>query len=148
MNEFFSLTINICILIIIVMLVESITVGSIYFKYIRTVVSALVILIIAEFLIDFDFTRSTEFSIDDYYLNTDTTWNETLSHVEQKVADEIMLLCSKNGLDINADVDLETDYSNIKIISVKISGNDKESAKNLVAGYFQIDPAYIIIDGA
>ena len=57
-------------------------------------------------------------------------------------------VCSQNGLLIDKiDVMLETDYENIEIKSIEISGADSQAAKNLIAGYFKIGLAYIIIDG-
>ena len=85
---------------------------------------------------------------ENYTVEKSGVWERTLNNVESQLEKQMINVCSQNGLLIDKiDVMLETDYENIEIKSIEISGADSQAAKNLIAGYFKIGLAYIIIDG-
>ena len=98
--------------------------------------------------INFKPTPIKEFGIDKPNIENDQIWESTLEHVEKEFESQIKLMCISNGLKIDTcTVKLETDYENVNIKSIKISGKDKNEAKNLISGNLNIKSAYINTDG-
>ena len=98
--------------------------------------------------LNIDFKSENIFLPENYTVEKSGVWESTLNNVESQLEEQMINVCNQNGLLIDKiDVMLETDYENIEIKSIEISGADSQAAKNLIAGYFKIGLAYIIIDG-
>ncbi len=148
MDGIIKLILNISILIIIYSIIVSVVEHSKYIRYIKNILMLSVIILVFDFTFNFDIKNITEFNIENYNINKTEIWDNTLENVSSDLEKQMTELCFSNGLSIDEiKVKLLTDYSEIKIESIEIKGNDKVQAKNLIAGYFKIGLAYINING-
>lgn len=148
MNELFKLAVNICILIIIASLVSVLTEHMKNGRLVRSVTALIIITVTLSFILRIDFKNGDIFLPQGYTVDKSEVWKNTLENVEDQLENEMLNLCSQNGLSIDKPVvKLSTDYESIEIDEIDISGNDAQAAKNLIAGYFKIGLAYINIDG-
>ena len=146
MSSIINLTINLCILVIISVIIENIISGTKSEKYVKLVITCVVITVILNFLINLEFSEINNFETDDYKVDTNGIWDDTLKILSEETEKQMLLICKQNAVNVDSiKVDLETDYSDFKIKSVTISGMQAREAKNLIAGYFQISLAYINI---
>ena len=148
MNELFKFAINICILMIISSLVGSITENMKNGRLVRSVVAVMIIIVTLSFILNIDFKSESIFLPDSYTVESSGVWESTIENVENQLEREMLTVCEQNGLYIDKIyVSLVTDYENIEIENIDISGPDAQAAKNLIAGYFKVGLAYINIDG-
>ena len=148
MDGIIKLVLNISISVIIYSIIVSLIENSKYIQYIKNILMLSVILLVFDFALNFDFDNLTTFEANDYKINESAIWDTTLQNVSDELENQMLSLCKNNGLIIDEiDVKLSTNYSEIEIESIKITGIDKKSAKNLIAGHFNIGIAYINTDG-
>ena len=148
MNELLKFSVNICVLMIIASLVGTLTENMKNGGLVRSCTAGMIIIVTLSFILNIDFKSENIFLPENYTVEKSGVWERTLNNVESQLEKQMINVCSQNGLLIDKiDVMLETDYENIEIKSIEISGADSQAAKNLIAGYFKIGLAYIIIDG-
>lgn len=148
MNELLKFSVNICVLMIIASLVGTLTENTKNGGLVRSCTAVMIIIVTLSFILNIDFKSENIFLPENYTVEKSGVWERTLNNVESQLEEQMINVCSQNGLLIDKiDVMLETDYENIEIKSIEISGADSQAAKNLIAGYFKIGLAYIIIDG-
>ena len=148
MNLIIKLVLNISISVIIYSIIVSVIENSKYIQYIKNILTLSVILLVFDFAFSFNFKNITTFDTEDYKINESVIWDNALQNVSDDLEKQMLNLCKNNGLIIDEiDVKLTTNYSDIEIESIKIAGIDKKSAKNLIAGHFNIGIAYINTDG-
>lgn len=148
MNELFKFGTSICILMIIATLVANLTENFKNGRQVRSAVAVLIIIVSLNFILNIDLSSDELFTPEKYAVDSSAVWEKTLESVSEQLENEMINMCDQNGLDIDKiEVSLKTDYKNFEVKSVSISGNDSQSAKNLIAGYFKIGLAYINING-
>lgn len=148
MNELLKFSVNICVLMIIASLIGTLTENMKNGGLVRSCTAVMIIIVTLSFILNIDFKSENIFLPENYTVEKSGVWESTLNNVESQLQEQMINVCNQNGLLIDKiDVMLETDYENIEIKSIEISGADSQAAKNLIAGYFKIGLAYIIIDG-
>ncbi len=149
MNELIKFAINICILVIIASVVTTVTENMKNGKLVRSAAAVMMIVVTLNFILSIDFDSNDIFIAENYSVDRAEVWQNALLNVKEQLENEMLSVCKQNKLNIdNINVSLDTDYENIQIKSVNVTGADAVAAKNLIAGYFKIGLAYINIDGA
>ena len=148
MTGIFEFAIRLTLIITIYAVIDSFVSNFKLSKYVKSIVALVMVFSLFHFLSNLNLKFETNFNIEEHKINKAEIWDNTLSEISKELETQIMNLCTNSGLKIDhCNVELETDYSAINIKAIKIYGQDKIAAKNLVAGYFKINSAYINISG-
>ena len=145
MNAVYSIIIKLCVLFIVMALVEILVEGSKCARYVKSVISVLLIIAIIEFIINADFEIVFP-EIADCDMTEKSVWDNTKEFAQQELQNKLIELCYSNGIVIeNIDVELSTDYHNYNIERIVVSGQNALKAKKFLSGYLNLGLAYIDI---
>lgn len=148
MNEIYIFAFRVCVILIIMALLSILTEHSKNGRLVRSVISVLLIVAVIRFVTNVRFDAFFSDVTADYSVDTGEVWQKTLCNVEQQFSAQMLSLCRQNGLTVDdIKVTLRRQADQIITDDVTISGRDARTAKNLIAGYFQISLAYINING-
>ena len=148
MEKLLKLIIQIVIIIIVYSIVQSLTSSSKNSLFVKSNMFIIIILITMSFFNEINFKSKLNFNVDDYKINKDQVWQNSIENIEKQLESQILKLCLDNGLVISScTINLIKSDTDIIIDEIKINGPDKTAAKNLITGYFKLNPAYIITNG-
>lgn len=145
METLFTIVIQICALFMASALCEMLISDNKNAIYVKTLISALVIMSVIEFIFNIDF-KSDIIETQKYEISTDSIWDNTLDYAETELENKILSICTDSGFNIKSvDVNLKTDYKKITVESINLYGIDSNKAKSYLSSYLKTDSAYINI---
>lgn len=148
MNELLKFAINFFALIIICTVIEQLTINDKMALYIKPAIYAVIIIHTVTFFSKISFSDPSEFLIEQYTVDSDAVWNSACENSEITLKEHMLDICSNDGLDVDdIYVDLETDMESFYINRVIIYGEDADTAKNLICGYYGISDKSVYTEG-
>lgn len=143
MNEIKSIGLIICILMVLMAyLKQAIPQGKTTYLM-KAIISVFILLSIIEGVLEFDFNSVKEL-LDSSYEKNEKIWSESAELVSSGLQKEFQRYL--NDEEIQAEVHqviVEADHESFEIKKVVVFGADATSARNLLAGRYQIGLAYI-----
>ncbi len=145
MSALFGFIVKIAALFIIFSLCECIVSGSKNAKYVKSIVSVLIIISVIEFVSSIDLSKII-IDIDSYSVDNTQMWDNTIDYVSTEIENELLSLCKDNSIFVDSiKVTLKSDYESIEIKEIRIQGIDAVKCKNYLSSYLNLNDAYIVI---
>ncbi len=143
MNEIKSIGLVVCILMVLMAyLKQAIPRGKTTYLM-KAIISIFILLSIVDGVVHFDF-NSIKDLMDQSYSRNEEVWNKAADLVGDGLQREFETYIQSEGLHAEVtEIQVEGNQDSFEIARVILSGTDAETARNLLAGRYQIGIAYI-----
>lgn len=143
MNEIKSIGMIICILMVLMAYLKQVIPRGKTTYLMKAIVSIFILLSIADGIRQFDF-NAIKALMDRTYSRNEEVWSKAADLIGDGLQKEFESYIDGEGLDAEVrDVTVKGDQDSFEITKVIVTGTDAETARNLLAGRYQIGIAYI-----
>ena len=146
MTEIKSIGLIICILMVLIAYLKQVIPRGKTTYLMKAIISIFILLSIVQGVLNFDFStfRST---LESAYSRNEEVWSKTAEMIGDGLIEEFQHFLWEQGVDAQVkEVSVEGNQDGFEIKKVLVSGVDAQTARNLLAGRYQIGIAYIEVE--